>query len=727
MARLPSAADSQRQIPEAVRKSTPNIMVDIADATPLYREDQRAAATLGNIGADIHRRQMSEQEEDIRRLRQETERLDNLRVEESLNQLRARQLELAHGDSGFAKLEGGAIVNRKTPVIDEYPKLFESSVNEIMGGLTDKQKEKFKVRADGLGLSFKADIMRHVADQSEKYKNEVITGSVATESQNAAVNWFSPSELEKSKLRVQQIIENGLGDKPVQFVRDKIRDAFARINSSVVSSMLASGKIEYAKKYIQSNVSMMDIPDVIKYNGEIAKVETENKIVSVVSGVMEKVPTMVQPNDGDRLLSLIAKTESGNRDFDAQGRLVTSNRGAQGRMQVMPATQKNPGFGVKPAADNSVEEMARVGRDYMGAMIREYNGDVALALAAYNAGPGKVDEAVKKASKEGKHWINYVPDETKNYVRKITNEYMSGENPIKEPTLTDVKKAVADQLKGEDQGLIDAALKRAESEFNDMRSGMNQESENVLLSVMERVDGGSIRSYDDLTPSELMSLGKNRVAARSYIDSGNKRMEDKISGSDVAIEFYYSMLEDPAKLANASVKDILELSEDLGKDRVKSLLDKRNTYRTQPENERAASVDADQFNSWAMKFGYKLSNKEHRDALIFVRERTESAINRLQNEEKRSLTREEKDKVIKSMMVEFPTVKARWKGGMFSGSQTTMEARGYDIRDPRNIIVPDDARKDIVSAYRRNGVTNPSESQIRDGYVDWLMTKEGIR
>jgi hypothetical protein len=94
----------------------------------------------------------------------------------------------------------------------------------------------------------------------------------------------------------------------------------------------------------------------------------------------------------DRLLPFVVQSESAGRHRNADGSLVTSTAGAEGVTQVMPATSRDPGFGVRPRQNDSREEFMRVGRDYLEAMLRRYDGNVELALAAYNAGPGRVDD-----------------------------------------------------------------------------------------------------------------------------------------------------------------------------------------------------------------------------------------------------------------------------------------------------------------------------------------------
>lgn len=111
---------------------------------------------------------------------------------------------------------------------------------------------------------------------------------------------------------------------------------------------------------------------------------------------------------------VVMALESGGKRYGKDGALLTSPKGAQGEMQVMPGTATDPGFGVAPARDAGPDELARVGRDYLAAMEARY-GNTDQAMAAYNAGPGAVDAAIKKG---GADWLKNLPTETQNYVAK---------------------------------------------------------------------------------------------------------------------------------------------------------------------------------------------------------------------------------------------------------------------------------------------------------------------
>jgi hypothetical protein len=99
---------------------------------------------------------------------------------------------------------------------------------------------------------------------------------------------------------------------------------------------------------------------------------------------------------------------------------AVSPKGALGIAQIMPATARNPGYGVRPIEDpTDPEEGLRFGAEFMRAMLDEFGGDYKLALSAYNAGAG----AVKK--------YGGVPpfQETQNYVSKILGGAMQPDVP----------------------------------------------------------------------------------------------------------------------------------------------------------------------------------------------------------------------------------------------------------------------------------------------------------
>ncbi len=90
---------------------------------------------------------------------------------------------------------------------------------------------------------------------------------------------------------------------------------------------------------------------------------------------------------------------------------ASSPAGAQGIAQFEPMTAA--ALGVNPWDP----AQALSGAAYlMSQYVKQYNGDYAMALAAYNAGPGTVQRVVQVG---GINWRLYLPNETKNYIRII--------------------------------------------------------------------------------------------------------------------------------------------------------------------------------------------------------------------------------------------------------------------------------------------------------------------
>src|SRR6516162_4886061 len=88
---------------------------------------------------------------------------------------------------------------------------------------------------------------------------------------------------------------------------------------------------------------------------------------------------------------------------------AVSRKGAVGLMQLVPTTAQR--FGVNDAFNP--KQNVDAGVHYLKTLLERYNGNLDLALAAYNAGEGAVDRA---------HGIPSFR-ETRNYVQKVQNAY----------------------------------------------------------------------------------------------------------------------------------------------------------------------------------------------------------------------------------------------------------------------------------------------------------------
>lgn len=134
----------------------------------------------------------------------------------------------------------------------------------------------------------------------------------------------------------------------------------------------------------------------------------------VTAPVAFQSPAATRSSAPGRLDQITEQSESGGRRYGGDGQLLRSHVGAMGEMQVMPATARDPGYGVRPWDGRSPDDLARTGRDYRAAMQAHYNGDLARMWGAYNAGPGRVDSLI---SQHGNEWLRHAPADTQKYVR----------------------------------------------------------------------------------------------------------------------------------------------------------------------------------------------------------------------------------------------------------------------------------------------------------------------
>jgi hypothetical protein len=126
------------------------------------------------------------------------------------------------------------------------------------------------------------------------------------------------------------------------------------------------------------------------------------------------------PTEGDFFKRGIQGAESAHRQFDKYGRTLTSPKGAEGISQIMPGTgpeaAKLAGLPYDRQRLRSDEEYnTALGQAYFNKQLKDF-GTEELAAAAYNAGPGRVRQALARAEREGGDVMSYLPAETRAYV-----------------------------------------------------------------------------------------------------------------------------------------------------------------------------------------------------------------------------------------------------------------------------------------------------------------------
>ena len=175
--------------------------------------------------------------------------------------------------------------------------------------------------------------------------------------------------------------------------KDSIQ-SFDNVLKSTAQSQFGMLIKNKAAEKVNASLFTSEIPS----NINITKRASKSEIIGIINEVSNKYD--VDP----KLIEALVKQESG---FNPNAK---SKAGALGLMQLMPSTAK--GLGVTDPMD--VRQNIEGGVKYVKSMLDRFNGNVILALAAYNAGPN----AVKR--------YDGVPPykETQNYVRSILANYL---------------------------------------------------------------------------------------------------------------------------------------------------------------------------------------------------------------------------------------------------------------------------------------------------------------
>ncbi|HIE3795236.1 TPA: transglycosylase SLT domain-containing protein [Klebsiella michiganensis] len=181
--------------------------------------------------------------------------------------------------------------------------------------------------------------------------------------------------------------------------------------------------------------------------------------------------TLAVPHD--TLMQAVYLQESGNRHLNADGSIVQgpvtkSGDRAQGVGQIMPATGRDPGFGIKPLQNDSEQENRRVSGELMDALTKRYNGNQVLALAAYNAGFRKVD-----------NWIKQIGDPR---TGQVSNEQFAASIPVNETRNYVYSISANAQRMGNVRSIIDS------QDFKDMDGQQQAQMTSKILQVQDQID-----------------------------------------------------------------------------------------------------------------------------------------------------------------------------------------------------------------------------------------------
>ena len=269
--------------------------------------------------------------------------------------------------------------------------------------------------------------------------------------------------------------------------------------------------------------------------------------------VTKEVAAPVAPPP-DATFNRMIQAESGGRQFNPQGQVLTSNKGAMGIAQVMPATAMQPGYGVTNIfdlaqqrgipvqnRDRATAEQLLANRDlnqefganYYAAMNKRFDGGPA-AVAAYNAGPGRVQQNM--AQNQGQMNVAQLPQETQGYLQKVGMPAPQAQPPqpvSPEQSAQQGRYSLATGQSG--LGLQIPGL----MPVNQMPAPVDQTQQaiNRYQAIQDKPDELMKFAFDDSTPDYLKQRAKNQIVEQ--YDQQKKQTEAEktlpnLSQNDIA-------------------------------------------------------------------------------------------------------------------------------------------------------------------------------------------------
>jgi hypothetical protein len=683
-------------------------------------------------------------------------RANALRVDDAFNQAQEAALRLQHGpQEGYTRLKGQDALKRDSgmPLPEEFTGLLDQRIAEISDGLTPAQRQMFARQANGLRTNFLGNAMVYTGQQAQVYGMSVREASTTNAANALVMNFSDPTNVAYQTNRIRANIEGAVDPDTGEFIpgsaqmqgksaawaKEKADEAVSGAHTAAIQAAMEGGNVNAAMTYRQKYGQQMTATDMLKVDGILQKNYDTMRGATAANTVFTSPPVQaaLNPTDLDRLENVVLNIESGGRRFGTDGKILegpqTRFGTAKGEMQVLDSTNLDPGYGVAPAKDNSPEERARVGKQYLQALVKHYDGDVAKATAAYNWGPGNVDKAVKDAqANAGKGevvapdaWLASAPTETRNYVasvqRKMGNPTLS--NPTR-PTLEQLQSQAVAALGANPSALAAKTAKdQVAATYEVQTKALKQRADETVQQAMQALEQNGGR-YSELAPKLRSALVQH---APDKVDEVMNYGVRVAKGDDITDDrLYLRLSNNPQELKKLSDSEFYSLRKGLSQADFQHFSNIRGTLISGKAGDSAGDINEQAinrvFNQRLQSLGIPV-NPDKRDTAAemrvgAMRSFIDKRVMAAQQAAGKKLTDVETQRVIDETFAQNVAFRSSFFGLRGGGSQPLMTATVDTI--------PDDTKAKIKKAFADNGNSNPTDGQILGVYLEGASARRNV-
>lgn len=505
---------------------------------------------------------------------------NQLRVDDALNRAKEAALRLTYDkDAGFSALKGVNALQRPDgkPLADEYSENLKRQVDEIAGTLGNPaQRQAFAMHSNDILTSFRGQAIQHEAQEYKTYALSTSEGIQSTALRDIGLNWQNTDAVNSAveRIRAETYRQAQLLGKSAEWQESQARKLTSNAHKVAMLTALEQNSPTFADAYLKRYAGQMDADDILTVRGHVTKAMDAQVGVAAAADVVTRMQPRIQTSEAERAFNVALGTESNYRQFGADGKPLTSPKGAVGIAQVMPGTgpeaAKLAGLEWDEAKyKNDPAYNKAIGMAYFQKQLQDNGGDLAKAYAAYNAGPGRLQDAIKKAAQSADFakagsglqavpWLQYMPKETQAYVEKNMREFEAGQGQAQRPTFQEID----DQLRSDPRlagnpSRYKVARDEAARRFEEQTKAIKQRDEEAVATAMRGIiqNGGR---FTDLPASVRAAVPPKEV-------DNLMGFAQKVSKGDdsTSLWLYNDLTSHPEKLAALSDAQFFALRREL--------------------------------------------------------------------------------------------------------------------------------------------------------------------